>query len=106
MNTQTMNKLQLCGAGSTPPEACVEHPVAPRRTRKAAAVVVGAALFAIAAAAWLVASRPAPLQVVDLQRVVIQAERLAPGSCPVPVETVGADCPVPTQAVSTDAAAD
>jgi hypothetical protein len=104
MNTPTMNKLQLCGAGSST--------LAPTRRlpaidlRKAAAVVLGAVVFAIAAAVWLVASRAAPLQAVDLPRVVIQAERLAPGSCPVPVDKVGADCPVPIQAVSSDAAAD
>lgn len=106
MSSQTMNKLQLCAAGSIHPDVRVDgRPVAPRKlpkvdARKAAAAVLGAVLVAIAAAAWLVASRVAPLQVVDLPKVVIQAERLAAGSCPVPVEPAGANCPVPTQAPS------
>jgi hypothetical protein len=115
MSAPMMNKLQLCGAGS----ACVEStgPSAPAGTpsryqaafraasaNKAAAVVLAAVALAVGAAAWLVVSRDAPLQVIELSRVVITAQRLPPGSCPVPIEPAGAECPVPLQAAPADAA--
>jgi len=112
MNHPTMTKLQLCGAGSIHPEAQLEaHAAAARRrptlqTRKAAAFVLGAAIFATAAAAWLVASRVAPPPVVELPRVAIQAGPSAAGHCPVPVEPAGANCPVPMQAVPADTTVD
>jgi len=110
MNAPMMNKLQLCGAG----ESCTTHsagaqPAARPRvqtqgTQRAAALVFGAAALAVAAAAWLALSRPALAPIVELERVVIVAQRLPPGTCPVPVEPADSTCPVPLQAQPADAA--
>lgn len=113
MNAPTMNKMQLCSAGATGPSAieCIaSRSPASRRgatssagALRAAVGVLLAAAVAVGAATWLVINRDAPLQVVELPRVVIHAQKLPPGACPVPVEPAGAACPVPLQAGPGDA---
>jgi hypothetical protein len=119
MNTMVMNKAQCPAAADAPAERAhgrsvrrmaAHMPKAQWRQlgrRLSVAVTVAAALGVLVA---LIAVTPRAVQAlsvppvtasVELPRVVIRAERLPAGACPVPTER-GAACPVPLLSSSRD----